>query len=314
MTSTDGQTWSEAGLAVDRQSDTIEGVAAHGDGLVAVGHRTDGKAEGRVWVSPDGADWADPITIGKVELTDVLPGVDGLVVVGLAPQRKQRRILTLWRSPDGEAWQRQDIALVGAVVALHEIARSSSGVWLILGDARDGKRTVSRLWRSEDGETWEALGLPDAVAVRRLLPPRDLIATADGFLLSGAPTGKQNSGALWYSPDGLTWELVAMERSPISALATGLTGSYAFTFPEATKKGEVSPMVVLWSRDGREWCRSEEEAFGRGGVIAATVAPDGRVLAVGGTDLFLPPPPVAWLGVPAPDGTSGSCTPAIIDG
>ena len=162
----------------------------------------------------------------------------------------------------------------------------------------------SRLWRSTGDGSWVELALPEADADGRKLRFSGPAWTPSGFVLAVTTAGQvdgQRHSELWHSEDGLVWTVVAESTSPIGALASGPTGSFAFTMPPSDPNtGFLRPVppVVLTSEDGRSWCSAEHAAFENAAMQDGDVGPQGRVLAVGYSE-HVNGAALIWRGVPA---------------
>lgn len=159
-----------------------------------------------------------------------------------------------WFSPDGEQWMAADQPVQpgwGGWAA----AWGPSG-WLAVVTMDDGSSVNPWVWESSDGSHWTAVGM---LSVPGDGPVGGLVANATGYLLAlGAPGVER--GALWFSPDGITWQ---------ESAATGLTqgdGGPFFGHGEtmllATDGGFLTwfrtydpqgGAEVAFSRSGRSW-------------------------------------------------------------
>ena len=243
-----------------------------------LGSADNGRAYGLVWISDDGTRWSDPQEVPDARFERVIVTPEGLAIIGLADPKQKwqlRGIPTIWTSADGTDWTAQEIEQRRGRAL--ELARSPNGVWLARG---------SRLWRSTSENSWVELALPEADAQGHELRFAGPVWTPTGFVLAVTTSGKvdgQWHSELWHSEDGLTWTVVATAISPVEALASGPSGSYAFTMPPDRSTGflKAVPPIVLTSEDGRSWCSTEHEAFQLAAVRDGAVGPNGRVLGVG---------------------------------
>lgn len=254
-------------------------VVAWRDGLVAVGGSPLERSEnGLIWSSAGGVEWSAPDEIEDASLRGALSTSDTLAIVGVSePRRRQQDqgFPTLWLSADGASWEAHLISDQRGDA--EHVARSPEGIWLVSG---------SSLWRSEEGDSWTEMSIPGAEHAAGQGRPGPLSWSTGGFLLVvtiSTSGGRPVRSELWLSPDGLTWTIAATLTSSVTALATGTSGWYAFTTPPTDRDNallDVTPIVLL-SADGQEWCRTEPEEFRPSGVVDASVAPDGRILAAG---------------------------------
>jgi hypothetical protein len=171
-TSADGLTWTriphdEAALG-GHNSQGMNGVAAGGPGLVAVGY--DNAAEGRagldsnaaVWTSPDGITWTrvpDDQVFGNYRwqmMNAVTLGGPGLVAVGYDGAVTSYDA-AVWTSPDGVTWTRvpHDEEVFGnhRWQMMNAVAAGGPGLVAVGVEfgAHDPDATV---WTSPDGVTW----------------------------------------------------------------------------------------------------------------------------------------------------------------
>ena len=290
-------------------------VVAFEDGFVAIGNTVDepplgsadaGRAYGLVWTSDDGMRWSNPQEIPDARFGRLAVMPEGLAIVGLADPKLKwhwRGHPTIWTSIDATDWNPQPIGERRGRAL--ELARSPSGVSL----AR-----ASELWRSTAESSWVELALPREDAESRGLRFAGPVWTPTGFVLAVTTAEKVDGrwhSELWHSEDGLTWTVVAVANSPLHALASGPSGSYAFTMPPDKLNGDLrlAPPTVLSSEDGRSWCRTEHEAFRLAAVRDADVGPDGRVLGVGLSD-HADGAALIWRGIPA-NVDRTACRPAL---
>ncbi len=124
-------------------------VAAGADRLVATGWMMfNNNGEGpAIWVSSDGMSWRDVPIDGDVfprscDIYDVAGTPDGFVATGMCGSGSDEN--RVWRSPDGELWERVGEDAFDGETPSH-VAAGPTGWVAVGGDA---------LWTSVDGEAW----------------------------------------------------------------------------------------------------------------------------------------------------------------
>lgn len=181
-------------------------------------------------------DWAPPETVSRdasivTSITSNL--VDTIVLAGAVQGLDGTTDGRIWTSDDqGATWTEipDESPFKGVTVRL---VAYSSGQYVALGwndvSAADTIRQVAE-WRSGDGVTWTHVTTPIKGTATLL------IATAAGFVLSGAPlsTGAIDEPPIWFSADGAIWtrstasDNTAQLMNPLtSATITGTSGVYA---------------------------------------------------------------------------------------
>jgi hypothetical protein len=171
---------------------------------------------GAVFASPDGVRWRTvPVehgvnAVNASTINDIAVGPDGFLAVGSVCCEPEQG--AIWRSRDGLAWERIEVA--GALEAGGQPYRivASPGGWVVL----EGRHAGSALLHSADGVTWSTVLESEANRVSGGIlaitqGPGGLLAvgTADG------PDGTYD-GAVWRSEDGVTWERMASEDAALA--------------------------------------------------------------------------------------------------
>lgn len=296
-------------------------------GLVAVGHEQDGvTSRATAWWSADGTSWERTILDGPKggysEMRDAVVLPTGLVAMGPrgnehctgsgeAGVRCQPIPVAVWRSVDGQTWERIDAHGSigrGSVVAL---AAGPLGV-LAVGVDRHG---VASTWRSTDGLAWEAATLTGDGFDRAEI--NDVAATPDGWVMVGSNGGRDlppsamltpngSAGAAWTSSDGVAWQPAAVEGTGEQVeLLSVFVGSGGLTAIGDLDGGKDATM---WSSvDGTAW--TQLAGVQDGGYPIFPAASDGRVIIAwsgrsddsGGVDWWASSDGVTW----APLASSG---------
>jgi len=185
--SPDGLDWA-ASLFPPGQQIYFSGVAAGGDGFVAVGSRG---ARGAIWTSPDGRGWSlvqpagEDLPVGRVN--SVAPFAGGYLAAGIADPGSDSDA-ALWRSSGLDGWERlapNDPLLSGPEeMEFYEVVPFAGGILATggIGSQQDrmdceqllGGAPVAALhdtavncgwlnngsWSSRDGASWERLAVP----------------------------------------------------------------------------------------------------------------------------------------------------------
>ena len=194
--SRDGLTWKTEGPAAVFAGGRIDGIAAQGDVVVAVGTAGDPTyGPAAAWVRTDGSWHRASIQDPGGAMHAVAATADGFVAVGQNADDSGARV---WRSTDGTTW-----APVADQPAFHAL----SGPIRMLSLAADGRGLVaggwtsdaangsSAAWTSPDGERWDQAAWVPAFSGGQI---RGLALTGDSALgvgRSGYPDN--NQAAAW---------------------------------------------------------------------------------------------------------------------
>lgn len=168
----------------------------------------------------------------------------------------------LWRSTNGESWQRvrlpSDMAALGAVGATWSHGRA---VAVLNNKFAGGPGTAygesDMIWTSTNGATWRQDAVPGAPSFG------SVTATASGFLAGGTSrtTGRPT---LWRSTNGLTWTTSTLGTGHGTAL---VAANDRVEVAEVTKGAGSKGTDRLWWLDKSTW----RPAVVRGGPIPATL-------------------------------------------
>ena len=275
----------------DQTDQSLSGVAASGEAVVAVGSDTSFNVTRPLFVSSSdgGATWqrgqldegSVEITVGSELATSVAAGPDGFVAVGSGVD--QRPIT--WTSPDGLTWTRNpsDPEAFKTSDDAHTVVHEGGRFWLIGSSTEPVGGATGRvvLWTSSDGTSWKRSDLSQH-GLGRLqgLPYADDLVVTDGqVVLAGGVedsrvTDQPNRMLVWRSDDGgrsftadetpldfgggfraYPRDLV-VERGRLYLAASGDGASY-------TPQSESWDAVVMVA-DGRQWSKVAPAAFGSG--------------------------------------------------
>jgi hypothetical protein len=191
-----------------------------------------------------------------------------------------------WTSPDGLAWTPLDVARAVGPGGLGVISGGSSG-FIALGSAA-GKQTT---WVSSDGQTWAQGALPNGA-----FSVSDPVSYAGGFVLPGVVVvakGHKSTwygtcgngqpgytdlskyqGALWWSPDGMTWTRDTLTGTVGFGvnMSVARIDDHTLVADEQTFNagGSLTAETAWVSRDGKSWSRLKGYLMTAGGVIGGS--------------------------------------------
>ncbi|MGH3321402.1 MAG: hypothetical protein ACRDN9_14750, partial [Streptosporangiaceae bacterium] len=253
----------------DGVSEPLNGVAAVGRTVVAVGNAQDGTVgHGLFLVSTDGgARWRLAHVEAKDggqpppwDFPDYVVGAKGAWLALSSTGYSS----AVWTSDDGRTWTHLDGAGAKAFTPrdyVRGLARTPKG-YVAVGYTSHGRGGAPVVWRSKDGRAWKRIG------PKRLRLPRhshiaglQTVVSRGHVLLAKSVSDKSGKAAPLRSTNGgRTWKRVAMPK---------VTGSYdpVGTFAAAgkrfvavvdgvAKKHFTSVSVVMSSPDGRHWKRA----------------------------------------------------------
>ncbi|HSH23418.1 MAG TPA: hypothetical protein VK975_05075 [Acidimicrobiales bacterium] len=258
-------------------------VPAGGEGWLAVGSMAGegGEADGAVWRSPDGLEWATvPATglagPGEQRLLDVAAGPAGIVAVG-----HEGESAAVWTSTDGGGWERvpHDEGIFGGQGAQQVQAVAAEpgegGGWVAVGSDTGAAEGDAVVWRSPDGTSWErvvddtGLGGPGAQAAF------DVLAGLGRLTAVGVTDG---SATAWGSADGGPWLPVPL---PGSATANGVTSDEVGALLVVGSAVSADLDAGVWrSAGGGSWERQEGDELVGPLDQEATAVARGEELAV----------------------------------
>jgi hypothetical protein len=277
--SDDGVDWTEVALPGGEAAGSAVGVAANGNGIVAIGHTEGGP--GHIWFSTDGADWevvqAPALTRARLAgLGEVDADASGFVIAGTTVGREPARgggsnprpvpFATAWTSSDGQTWT---VRRVSSQPGIGSLAAVGLGTTLVAGQTH-GDEGRPRLWASSDGsERWQGARLPQGAG-----RPTGLTALqmSTSMLLAG-PSG------LWQSPsDPIAWSSVdGLSDEPLAVAPFGYSfaalqpGALQVSFDGVTVRPidaagteDLVPLQLVSTTDGRLFALVESSEAGAG--------------------------------------------------
>jgi hypothetical protein len=246
-----------------------------GTGFIAVGASTaNDTTTGRIWHSPDGRAWASVSVDGLegIELDRLVRADEALVAVGT----RRDGSIAIWKSVDGTAWEdaTPDSAqgLAGGLVAggpqgiliLTRERRPLARPYILVADAELRWQNSVAAWSNDtrlfglasSGSGWIATGASGAGSATTIRPGGTL-------------------GAIWTSPDGVTWTAASVGQ-PGGAIwqVMPIAGSYLAAGTDGGLRCDgclgaiiLRPDLTTWfSADGHDWRRaalSSDPVFGR---------------------------------------------------
>jgi hypothetical protein len=313
--------WSRVPNDQDFGGGVMDGVAAGGPGLVAVG--SDSGAA--VWTSVDGVSWSrvphDNAVFGGAGsgMTSVTAGGPGLVAVGVVPGGvDDDENAAVWTSVDGISWSRvpHDEAVFGGPgkQGMSDVVVGGPGVVAVGwdGDLHAGT-LVAAVWTSVDGLSWSRVPHDEAVfGGARNQTMSSVTAGGPGLVAVGAGGGDPDA-VVWTSVDGLVWSRVPHDEAVfggadqyMTSVTAGGPGLVAVGFGIAPDNS-VRDLAMVWtSTDGLTWSRvpHDEALFGDGFPKSVTATSRGLVV-VGDLDLWTSPDGFSWSRGPQDEAVFG---------
>jgi hypothetical protein len=256
--------------------------------------------------SPAPSASVDPSALGPSEeprlaVASKLPGAEAIaaghgryVAVGTRGASRQRPIA--WVSADGVAWDRANVAGAGRGRHMVAVTPTSDG-FVALGYARasDGAKSSRILaWYSSDGTEWERAPIRRPALRGFDAFPDGLADGPAGQLALGKFSGQDIAGQrLWHSADGQSWAPTPLPdvEGAVWYTVLAVPDGYVLSGQSGPPSGDLSEWKASnWlSTDGVTW----EELEGLPSWALAA-APDGTVVAIGGTDVWRSSDLVEW--------------------
>jgi hypothetical protein len=212
--SVDGSEWSVADvpalpeeiLAQPAEDRFVElaGVTASGSGLIAwgaafvplAGNNIERFAVPLLWLSRDGRTWTSVVDPSMDSVMTVGGGPGGFVAAG-----KADGALVVWRSADGQSWEKVDELEDRSPIQTASVAGSMVGYVLVggysdcfSGDCRPS--TAPAVWTSPDGRSWSRVLGDDRFARSGVL---GVVAFGSQFVMGG---GHEDQPTIWASDGG----------------------------------------------------------------------------------------------------------------
>ncbi|GBE24724.1 hypothetical protein BMS3Bbin02_00999 [bacterium BMS3Bbin02] len=294
LSSSDGVSWSQVETGIDPDGIAFSDIAAGNQGSVVVGVRIGGSAI-FLFRSPAGewvrGSFGSGATYGGVSVSRVVAGDLGFFVAGSALLDDEGSTAVVWRSEDGREWSTiRSGSFLGTVASANAVAVLDDnlvvgGVW-----SDQSGRSDAVVWRApvsqlQKTDIWE----------RTVLPRSDdsgfagisaIAAGRDGVVAVGFDA---DSGAVWWSADGESWERVKGDFS-LEGMSTRihdvLSVPAGYVAVGTRTRGFESQKVIWVSADGRSWTRMDlEESTVLGGSVSVfDLATDGTSVVAVGTE------------------------------
>ncbi len=320
-----GYRWSRVPDHQDFNAGVMDGVAAGGPGLVAVGYT--GRGGAAVWTSVDGVSWSrvphDSAVFGGAGsgMTSVTAGGPGLVAVGWVDDAAYDSTPAVWTSVDGLTWSRvpHDEAVFGGPrdQGILDVVVGGPGLVAVGwdGDFQAGT-LVAAVWTSVDGLSWSRVPHDEAVfGGARNQTMSSVTVGGPGLVAVGSDGDPHGPGfddspaeiaaaAVWTSDDGLSWSRVPHDdalfggaaRQWMTSVAAGGPGVVAVGVGIRPDNSVGDPTMVWTSTDGLTWSRvpHDEALFGDGFPVSVTATSRGLVV-VGGQNFWTSPDGFSWF-------------------
>lgn len=262
-------------------------------GFVAVGHESYEPGESAaVWTSLDGTTWARAAPIGEVDdrpTTQRMSGIaasDSLIVAVGSEQRVGRTTSAVWSSTNGVDWRpvvHSRSAFESGRVSMADIAHGVEG-FVAVGQDRGPSDGV--VWFSADGNGWQRIPDDPEVFGRDNVAINAVIARPEGGFVAVGDNFTTGNGAVWLSPDGMTWSRVPDDSAPSStgrahmnAVTRSAAGHFVAVGTDSTDRTTpavwTSPDATAWTRlplgllaDNDESAEINDIATTRDGLVA----------------------------------------------
>jgi hypothetical protein len=246
----------------------VNAVAAQAGSQVAVGSANGFPA---TWISTDGgSDWTrgtggNPAVLGRPgseQLTSVTAGGSGwLAVGGVVAGAAQHPVVLV--SPNGMTWTAADgaAAFAGQDVYTEQAAAGAGGYVIVGYSGSAGAGFAADAWYSAGSAGGGLAGWQQAAGENALdgeSGGRQMLgvtATTSGFVAVGL---QGNSPAVWLSPDGKTWTVMALPLPSGAARAVLLHvaaagGTLAAVGMEQSPSGAMAPFAARSVNGGTTW-------------------------------------------------------------
>jgi hypothetical protein len=241
---------------------------------------------GAIWTSRNGLSWTLAATHGITpqqpgDQAFVLTGTSaGFLAAGQAPAPGGRTQAVLWTSGDGVTWQRMTAAQAGLGDGVLSISYAASfgQDTVISGALRDG---AAGTWLSTDGgQVWTPVTVPAGHGAGTGITG----LAADGSGLIAVRPGTAGDGIAYFSPNGRTWHYSSTLGAAGGFTPQVVKGS-AYGFAVTGTDADGNDIAYAAAADAASWLPTGSlgPASGYASTPAATVAPDGAVIAAGST-------------------------------
>ncbi len=246
-----GGAWQPAATSTvsgDGPEDTISGLARMGPTSVAFGSRPSpihGIPRPSPWVAgPAAGPWQEVPVLRElfggenvVGLGGLAGGPHGFTIAGTWVNPSNRAVATVWRSPDGRHWQRNDTdpalgGTRGEYTSAVAVADAASGL-AVVGSAlaptpADPAAQRGALWQSTDGTTWARVGAGDPSLQGHATQVRadHVVAFDGGWVAVGARTTPTSAAVViwWWGRGSQLVSTAVTVPGPVTATALAVAG------------------------------------------------------------------------------------------
>lgn len=215
-TSSDGIAWSRS--RVDKPDGAMmTAILRIADGFLAVGvdgysAHAGGGTGTAMWTSADGRSWARSASLPGALMGHPAAGGDRFVAAGemTAFDAPPAPGIPIWTSSDGVNWEQVEAtdAFPPEALVIDGLIWTGSS-WMAVG----GTLAEPLAWTSPDGRSWARarVQVPEPSSTEHLVRMSDVARVGSRFLAVGFELdGVSTSAAAWGSPDGVSWQLLAM--------------------------------------------------------------------------------------------------------
>ncbi len=300
----------------------MQSVIAGGPGLVAVGSIGPVGSFGgdaAVWTSSDGISWLrvphDEAVFGGgdfQEMVSVTVGGPGLVAVGMGRSSFDAAV---WTSPDGISWSRvpdgEDVLKGEGDQQIRRVTAGGPGLVAVGVDFSGGDGDAA-VWTSPDGISWSRVPHDEAVfGGEGFQAMSGVVVGGPGLVAVGSDLTGDDDGAVWTSPDGISWSRVPHDEGVFGGEGDQWMRRLTAGGPGLVAVGVDTWAAAVWtSSDGISWSRvpHDESVFGGEGnqaMVSVTVGGPGLVAVglerVGGNAdaaVWTSPDGISWSRVP----------------
>lgn len=254
------QGWRDAAVPTDVFGRAwITDAVVLGDRTVVVGcdagaFSVGGETTFGVWVGTDPTTWR--AVAAPADQPD--PPTECLDSVVASPHGLYAHGQGLYRSPDGEAWERVDTEAWAGTGWVDAVAVIGDRVTVIMGHAAEAETSVARLHTTTDGVTWTQVD-PTVAEVFDNARVAQVLEGGDGLLAVGAWPGGEAvpTATAWTSADGMSWRRVTpggpgfdeCSMSAVSPVPQGFVAVGGCPFAGSEMASWTSQDGLVWTRD-----------------------------------------------------------------
>jgi hypothetical protein len=234
---------------------SVNQMVAFGGGIVAVGVESANPVmpdhdEGRVWVSPDGREWADvtpPGIFTGVSLVSLIVADDGRLIAFGTRTDRYPTAADAWESRDGRSWHPTESGF-GDLVSAPRIASGPLGHVALI--AQSLTRPGFELRYSPDGRRWEHVHSYDMDFSGVVIGAGDEGFVAAGLRVTTPIAGPVGLPFVVATGDGRQWYEAAVPPADIIGLAA-IRGDWVIV--TSPLNDATQPSTVWRSANGLDW-------------------------------------------------------------